>query len=79
MPVIGSIDDVASHESIKAALLPTHDAIISTTENAMFQNILRLLRTLSNAGTANAVRPLVIFTVESKDYGPGSHYATNMI
>ena len=84
MPVISSIDDVASQESIQAALLSTLDAIVFTTENTMdyiphFQNILRLLRTLSNVSTANAVRPLVIFTVESKDYGPGSHYATNMI
>jgi nucleoside-diphosphate-sugar epimerase len=79
-PVIGTIDDVASHNIIKAALPSTIDVIVSTTENTAdyvphFQNIVTLLRTLSIKSTANGNRPLVIFTAGSKDYGVGPHVA----
>ncbi|KAF7543068.1 hypothetical protein G7Z17_g11039 [Cylindrodendrum hubeiense] len=82
VPVIGNIDDIASHEMIEAAIPPTIDAIVFTTENTLdyvphFQNIISLLRHLSIASVANGVRPLVIFTAGSKDYGAGPHYAND--
>ncbi|KAF5003328.1 hypothetical protein FDECE_10113 [Fusarium decemcellulare] len=78
IPVIGSVDDVASHKIIQAALPSTLDLIVSTTENTLdyvphFQNISSLLQTLSISSSANGVRPLVIFTAGSKDYGVGPH------
>ncbi|KAH7141141.1 hypothetical protein EDB81DRAFT_900817 [Dactylonectria macrodidyma] len=78
IPIIGSIDNVVSHKIIRAALPSTLDVIVSTTENTLnyvphFQNIVNLLQTLSISSTANGVRPLVIFTAGSKDYGVGPH------
>ncbi|KAE8372775.1 hypothetical protein BDV26DRAFT_273461 [Aspergillus bertholletiae] len=79
LPIIGSIDDTPSHETIRNALPPTLDAIISTTENISdyiphYNNTVQLLRTLSTASTANGVRPVVIFSSGCKDYGIGPHY-----
>ncbi|RSL45784.1 hypothetical protein CEP54_014143 [Fusarium duplospermum] len=78
IPIIGSIDDADSHKVIKALLPSTLDVIVSTTENTLdyvphFQNIVSLLQTVSISSTANGVRPLVIFTAGSKDYGVGPH------
>ncbi|RMJ19124.1 hypothetical protein CDV36_001173 [Fusarium kuroshium] len=78
IPIIGSIDDVDSHKVIETLLPSTLDVIVSTTENTLdyvphFQNIVGLLQTLSVSSTANGVRPLVIFTAGSKDYGVGPH------
>ncbi|KAE8419139.1 hypothetical protein BDV36DRAFT_308169 [Aspergillus pseudocaelatus] len=79
IPVIGSIDDTASHETIRNALPKTLDAIISTTENINdyiphYTNTVHLLRTLATASSANGVRPIVIFSSGCKDYGIGPHY-----
>ncbi|KAK6838550.1 WcaG [Aspergillus parasiticus SU-1] len=79
IPIIGSIDDIPSHETIRNALPPTLDAIISTTENINdyiphYNNTVHLLRTLATASTANGVRPIVIFSSGCKDYGIGPHY-----
>ncbi|KAJ9142973.1 NAD dependent epimerase/dehydratase [Pleurostoma richardsiae] len=79
VPVVGSIDDVESHETIKKSLPPTLDAIVSTTEDIMdyiphYTKTIELLRTLGAASSANGVRPLVIFTSGCKDYGMGPHY-----
>ncbi|KAB8234932.1 NAD-dependent epimerase/dehydratase family protein [Aspergillus alliaceus] len=78
IPIIGSIDDVSSHESIRDEL-PALNAIISTTENINdyiphYKNTVHLLRSLSAASTANGVRPIVIFSSGCKDYGIGPHY-----
>ncbi|KAF5980823.1 NAD dependent epimerase/dehydratase [Fusarium bulbicola] len=80
LPVVGAIDDIASHSAISDALPPTLNVIVSTTENASnyaphFNNIITLLRTLSISSLANGVHPLVIFTAGSKDYGVGPHVA----
>ncbi|KAB8067128.1 hypothetical protein BDV29DRAFT_200701 [Aspergillus leporis] len=79
IPIIGSIDDVTSHESIRNDLPPTLDAIISTTENINdyiphYNSTVHLLRTLSTSSTTNGVRPIVIFSSGCKDYGIGPHY-----
>ncbi|OGM50358.1 NAD dependent epimerase/dehydratase [Aspergillus bombycis] len=76
IPIIGSIDDIASHEAIRNALPPALDAIISTTESINdyiphYNNTVHLLRALS---TASGVRPIVIFSSGCKDYGIGPHY-----
>ncbi|KAF5252595.1 hypothetical protein FANTH_2489 [Fusarium anthophilum] len=80
LPVVGAIDDIASHSAISDALPPTLNVIVSTTENTSnyaphFNNIITLLRTLSISSLANGVHPLVIFTAGSKDYGVGPHFA----
>lgn len=80
LPVIGSIDDFASHETITAMLPPTVDAIVSVTEDhsdyvTHYNNIVALLRTVSAKSTANGVIPLGIFTSGCKDYGIGPHFA----
>lgn len=80
IPVIGSIDDVASHSDI-AAQLPTQiDVIVSTTEDLRdyaghYTNTVALLRTLASKSLAADTKPLVIYTSGVKDYGPGPHYA----
>lgn len=78
-PVIGTIDNVESHEDIKKQLPPTLDAIISTTEDFTnyiphYEHAVKLLRTISLSSAANGVRTLVIFTSGCKDYGIGPHY-----
>ncbi|KAF4972763.1 hypothetical protein FSARC_733 [Fusarium sarcochroum] len=80
VPVIGAIDDIASHTTIKDAMPSTLNVIVSTTENTSdyvphFNNTVMLLRSLSIASVVNGVRPLVIFTAGSKDYGVGPHFA----
>ncbi|EWG50950.1 hypothetical protein FVEG_16718 [Fusarium verticillioides 7600] len=80
LPVVGDIDDIASHSAIYDAIPSTLNVIVSTTENAFnytshFDNIITLLRTLSFSSLARGVRPLVIFTAGSKDYGVGPHFA----
>ncbi|KAF7594208.1 hypothetical protein BBP40_009912 [Aspergillus hancockii] len=79
IPIIGSIDDIASHERIRNDLPPTLDAIISTTENINdyiphYSNTVQLLKSLSTASTTNGVCPVVIFSSGCKDYGIGPHY-----
>ncbi|KAJ6001010.1 hypothetical protein N7481_001419 [Penicillium waksmanii] len=79
LPVIGSIDDPASHEIIGQNLPPTLHAIVSTTENIVdyvphYDNTIKLLRFLAISSTAHGVRPLVIFSSGCKDYGVGPHY-----
>lgn len=79
LPVIGGIDDVASHESIRQNLPPTLHAIVSTTENIIdyvphYENTIKLLRFLAISSTTHGVRPVVIFSSGCKDYGVGPHY-----
>lgn len=79
LPIMGSIDDVSSHDNIRKALPPTLNAIVSTTESKTdyithYNNTVRLLRTLSATSTAHGVQPLVIFSSGCKDYGIGPHY-----
>lgn len=74
LPVVGSIDDVASHEKIKNQLPPTVDVIVSTTEDLLnyvdhYNNTITLLRTLGSASKEAGVTPLVILTSGCKDYG----------
>lgn len=89
LPVIGSIDDISSHESIKHQL-PAHiDVIVSVTEDLNdyvrhYNNIISLLRSITAAQSSlsesqgvNKAKPLVIFTSGCKDYGIGPHYATD--
>ncbi|KAF5597873.1 nad dependent epimerase [Fusarium pseudocircinatum] len=80
LPVVGDIDDIASHSAINDALPSTLNVIVSTTENTLdytshFDNVITLLRTLSFYSLAKGVHPLVIFTAGSKDYGVGPHFA----
>lgn len=80
--VVGSIDDVASHQAIRGALPATPDVIVSTTENTLdfvphFENILQLLRVLSSGRDKEKAPPLVLYTAGSKDYGVGPHYAND--
>lgn len=82
LPVIGSIDDRASHSRIEEQLPSTLDAIVSTTEDHSdyvrhYESIVHLLRSLSKASLAGGTKPIVIFTSGCKDYGPGPHYATD--
>ena len=71
VPVVGSIDDVPSHNSIRSRLPTDLSAIVSTTENVEdyvphYKNIVKLLRTISLANEGG--KPLVIFTSGCKDY-----------
>ncbi|KUI54553.1 UDP-glucose 4-epimerase 4 [Cytospora mali] len=82
LPVIGSLDDAKSHEKIKSQLPAGLDTIVSTTEDhndyiRHYNNIISLLRTLSESSVANGIKPLVIFTSGCKDYGMGPHYAND--
>lgn len=82
LPVVGSIDDRASHVQIQGQLPSTLNAIVSTTEDHSdyvhhYENITSLLRTVSKASLAAGTKPVVIFTSGCKDYGPGPHYATD--
>ncbi|KAL4957604.1 hypothetical protein BDW69DRAFT_200452 [Aspergillus filifer] len=81
LPVIGQIDDIASHNTILAQLPPSIDTIVSTTENlddyiTHHQNTVQLLRTisLSSQKNNNGIKPLVIISSGCKDYGVGPHY-----
>ena len=79
LPVISSIDNVATHESIRGSLPLTLDTIVSTTEDIEdyvphYTNTVKLLRTLGEASTKNGHRPVLIFTSGCKDYGVGPHY-----
>ncbi|EFQ35781.1 NAD dependent epimerase/dehydratase [Colletotrichum graminicola] len=79
VPVVGAIDDHASHADIRSHLPSTLDAIVSVTENILdyvphYQNTVQMLRTLGEASSAAGLRPLVIFTSGCKDYGVGPHY-----
>jgi nucleoside-diphosphate-sugar epimerase len=82
-PIVGSIDDIHSHQGIRQALPSTPDVIVSTTENTLdfvphFNNILTLLSVLSAPkGTNDKHLPLVIYTAGSKDYGVGPHLAND--
>lgn len=82
LPIIGSIDDLSSHDKIASQLPSTVDTIVSVTEDwndyvAHYNNIVALLRTISAISTANGVVPLVIFTSGCKDYGVGPHFAND--
>lgn len=82
LPIIGSIDDRDSHGEIRAQLPSALDAIVSTTEDHSdyvrhYENIISLLRSLSENSLAKGTKPLVIFTSGCKDYGPGPHYAND--
>ena len=80
VPVVGSIDDVPSHDSIRSRLPTDLSAIVSTTENVEnyvphYENIVKLLRTVSLANEGG--KPLVMFTSGCKDYGVGPHFAND--
>ncbi|KAJ4422164.1 hypothetical protein N0V82_003133 [Gnomoniopsis sp. IMI 355080] len=80
LPVIGSIDDLSSHEKITSQLPSTVHAIVSATEDSRdyvthYSNTVALLRTISAISATNDVTPLVIFTSGCKDYGVGPHFA----
>lgn len=82
LPVIGSIDDRGTHGKIQDQLPSVLDAIVSTTEDHSdyirhYENIISLLRSLSETSLAGGTKPLVIFTSGCKDYGPGPHYAND--
>lgn len=82
LPIIGTIDDVRSHEKIRSQLPSTLDTIVSVTEDLgdyirHYNHIFGLLRILSEQSVANGVKPLVIFTSGCKDYGAGPHYAND--
>ncbi|KAL5343830.1 hypothetical protein BJX70DRAFT_1189 [Aspergillus crustosus] len=79
LPVLGQIDDIESHKSILDQLPPTLDAIVSTTESiedyiTHYNNVIKLLRTISVSSSENGSRLLVIFSSGCKDYGIGPHY-----
>ncbi|ROW00954.1 hypothetical protein VSDG_02892 [Cytospora chrysosperma] len=83
LPIIGNIDDVSSHDRIRSQLPSTLDTIVSVTEDLgdyvrHYNNIVSLLRTLSEQSVSNGVKPLVIFTSGCKDYGVGPHYANDL-
>lgn len=77
LPVVGSIDDVASHDEIRRQLPPAVDVIVSTTEDLLnyvghYDNTIALLRTLalaSKGAASKGIAPLVILTSGCKDYG----------
>lgn len=80
VPIVGSIDEVGSHEEVSSQLPSTIDVIVSTTEDLRdyvrhYNNTIALLRTIASKSTTNGVVPLAIFTSGVKDYGPGPHYA----
>lgn len=82
LPVVGSIDDVDSHDKINGQLPPTVDVIVSTTEDLRdyvrhYNSTIALLRTISSKSAAGGVVPLAIFTSGVKDYGPGPHFAND--
>jgi nucleoside-diphosphate-sugar epimerase len=79
LPVIGSIDNVSTHEGIRDSLPSRLDTIVSTTEDIVdyvphYNKIIALLHFLSDSSTAAGTKPLVIFTSGCKDYGIGPHY-----
>lgn len=82
LPIIGSIDDLSSHDKIASQLPSTVDTIVSVTEDwsdyvSHYNKIVALLRTISEISTANGLVPLVIFTSGCKDYGVGPHLAND--
>lgn len=82
LPIIGSIDDLSSHDKIATQLPSTVDTIVSVTEDwndyvSHYNNIIALLCTISAISTANGLVPLVIFTSGCKDYGVGPHFAND--
>lgn len=71
LPVIGTIDDVSSHEKVRSQLPSTLDTIVSVTEDLgdyirHYNNIISLLRTLSEQSVSNGVKPLVILPPAAK-------------
>jgi len=80
IPIVGSIDDTSSYDSILNAIPTALNAIVSTTEALSdyvphFNHTLSLLRTLADATVkTGGSKPLVIFTSGCKDYGVGPHY-----
>lgn len=82
LPIIGNIDDASSHEKVRSQLPSALDTIVSVTEDLgnyirHYNNIVSLIRALSENSVSNGVKPLVIFTSGCKDYGPGPHYAND--
>lgn len=82
LPIIGSIDDLESHDNISGQLPQTLDVIVSTTEDHSdyvrhYNSVVTLLRTISLNSATKGTKPLVIFTSGCKDYGVGPHFANN--
>jgi nucleoside-diphosphate-sugar epimerase len=81
LAIVGSIDNRESHAAIQAALPPTLDVIVSTTEDVWnygqhYENIVSLCRMLSASSVSHGgPKPLVIYTRGNKDYGIPGHFA----